>query len=231
MSFRTALVSLRRMDLPPIVTPAEWRAARQELLAKEKAQMQASDALAAERRRQPMTSVDKDYVFEGPAGPTSLPDLFDGRRQLITYHHMLKPADPAPCPGCCMLMDQIGDLAHLHARDTSFVVVARAPVDEIEAFRQKMGWAMPWYSSLDTDFDADHDVNGGFGLNVFLRDGDRILRTYFTTDRGVETLGTVWSLLDITPLGRQEQWEDSPAGYPQTEPFMWWRRHDEYSAA
>jgi predicted dithiol-disulfide oxidoreductase (DUF899 family) len=90
---------------------------------------------------------------------------------------------------------------------------------------------MPWYSSMETDFDADHDVTGGFGLNVFLRDGDRILRTYFTTDRGVENLGTVWSLLDITPLGRQEKWEDSPADYPQTDPFVWWRRHGEYSAA
>ncbi|HEX2301222.1 MAG TPA: DUF899 family protein, partial [Pseudonocardiaceae bacterium] len=119
-------------------------------------------------------------------------------------------------------------LAHLHARDTSLVLVSRAPWSEIEAFRKRMGWTVPWYSSVGSTFDAAFDVTTGFGLNVFLRDGEQVFRTYFTTGRGVEGLGSTWSFLDITPLGRQEDWEDSPAGWPQTRPYEWWRLHDEY---
>jgi predicted dithiol-disulfide oxidoreductase (DUF899 family) len=218
------------MDLPAVVSPAEWDAASADLLAKEKQAMKARDALAAERRRLPMTRVEKEYEFDAPSGRVRLPDLFEGRRQLIVYHHMLKPADPAPCEGCGMFVDNVGHLAHLHARDTSFALVSAAPIDEIEAFRERMGWEIPWYSLVGTDFNTDHGVRRGFGLNVFLREGDEIFRTYFRSGRGVEELGSIWTFLDLTPLGRQEEWEDSPAGYPQSEPYHWWRLHDEYGA-
>ena len=216
------------MNLPPVVSQAEWETARAQLLVKEKQEMKARDALAAERRRLPMLRVERDYELDSPAGRVGLADLFEGRRQLIVYHHMLRPADPAPCEGCCMFTDQVGHLAHFHARDTSFALVSTAPIDEIEAFRARMGWEIPWYSLVGTDFNTDFGVTNGFGLNVFLHDGDEIYRTYFTTSRGVEPLGSVWTFLDLTPLGRQEEWEDSPAGYPQDERYGWWRLHDEY---
>ena len=216
------------MNLPPVVSQDEWQAARDELLVKEKAATRTLDALAAERRRLPMVAVEKEYAFEGADGRATLLDLFDGRRQLIVYHHMLRPADPDPCVGCCMFTDHIPHLAHLHARDTSLVLVSRAPIAEIEALKERMGWTVPWFSLVSDEFNADFGVTTGFGLNVFVRNGDRVYRTYFTTGRGVEALGTVWTFLDLTPLGRQEDWEDSPAGYPQTPPYEWWRRHDEY---
>jgi predicted dithiol-disulfide oxidoreductase (DUF899 family) len=152
------------MKLPKIVSPAEWRAARDQLLAKEKAATHARDALAAERRRQPMENIDKSYVFEGPDGKAALLDLFDGRRQLILYHFMFAPGvdgwPEAGCPGCSMFIDQVGHLAHLHARDTSFVIVSRAPLANIERYRERMGWDIPWFSSADTDFNVD------FGLST-----------------------------------------------------------------
>jgi predicted dithiol-disulfide oxidoreductase (DUF899 family) len=212
-----------------IVSEQEWRSGRQDILAREKALTRAHDELAAERRRQPWMKVDKDYRFTGPSGELTLGDLFDNRHQLVVYHHMLKPADPSPCSGCGMVGDQIPHLAHLHQRDTSLVFVSRAPIGEIEAFRKRIGWNIPWYSTTD-DFDADFDVKGGFGLNIFYKDGRDIYRTYFTTGRGVEMLGTIWAFLDLTPLGRQETWEKAPAGTPQTEPYGWWRLHDEYEA-
>lgn len=211
------------------VSRDQWLAHRAALLAKEKALTRAHDELAAERRRLPRERVGKSYLFEGPNGRASLADLFDGRSQLIVYHHMLKPADEHPCPGCCMVADNIGHLAHLHARDTSLVLVSRAPIAEIETFKRRMGWTLPWFSTRD-DFNPDFGVSGGFGLNVFLRRDGEIYRTYFTTGRGVEALGSSWSFLDLTPLGRQETWEDSPEGAPQTEPYQWWRLHDEYAA-
>jgi predicted dithiol-disulfide oxidoreductase (DUF899 family) len=210
-----------------IVSRDEWLKAHEALLAKEKALTRAHDALAAERRRQAWERVARDYVFDAPGGRLSLADLFDARTQLIVYHHMLKPADADPCPGCCMVADHIGHLAHLHARDTSLVFVSRAPIAEIEAFRKRMGWTMPWFSTVD-GFNADFGVTSGFGLNVFLRRESEIYRTYFTTRRGMETLGTTWTFLDLTPLGRQEDWEDSPEGAPRTARYRWWRLHDEY---
>jgi predicted dithiol-disulfide oxidoreductase (DUF899 family) len=225
------------VELPQVVSQAEWERAREELLAKEKEHTRARDALAAERRRQPMVRIEKDYVFQGPDGEASLLDMFAGRRQLIVYHFMFAPGaagwPDAGCDGCSMVVDQVGHLAHLHARDTSFALVSRAPFKEkIEPYRKRMGWEIPWYSSDDTDFNVDMGLASedgeGFGLSVFLRDGDDVYRTYFTTGRGVEALGSVWTFLDLTPLGRQETWEDSPEGYPQTPPYRWWRRHDEY---
>jgi predicted dithiol-disulfide oxidoreductase (DUF899 family) len=228
------------VTLPPVVSTTEWQAALEELRVKEKEATRARDALAAERRRLPMARIEKDYVFEGPEGDARLLDLFEGRSQLILYHFMFGPNQDAGCDGCSMVVDQIGHLAHLHARDTSFALASRAPIAKIEAYRKRMGWTIPWFSSLRSDFNVDFGVSPetprpdvyqdgeSFGLSVFLRDGDEVFRTYFTTRRGVEALGSVWTFLDLTPLGRQEEWEDSPPGRPQTPPYDWWRRHDEY---
>jgi predicted dithiol-disulfide oxidoreductase (DUF899 family) len=219
------------MNLPNVVSQAEWEAAREELLKKEKEATRARDALAAERRRLPMVEFRNDYVFEGPEGQATLLDLFDGRRQLIVYHFMWESIeDPSKrCNGCSMVVDNMGHPAHLHARDTSLVLVSRnAPVAEIEQFKERMGWDRPWFSDDEGDFSTDCGITRFFGLSVFLRDGDRVFRTYFTTGRGVEALGSNWTFLDLTPLGRQEDWEDSPEGYPQTPRYGWWQLHDEY---
>jgi predicted dithiol-disulfide oxidoreductase (DUF899 family) len=221
-----------QVNLPQVVSPAEWQAARDRLLAKEKEATRTGDALAAERRRLPMVRFDKDYVFEGPSGEVSLLDLFDGRGQLIVYHFMFQPGAPgwpsAGCDGCSMFVDNIGHPAHLHARDTSIVLVSRAPLHKIERYRERMGWTLPWLSLAGNDFNDDCGVTNGFGLSVFLRDGEEVFRTYFMSGRGVEALGSNWTFLDLTPFGRQEDWEDTPEGRPQTPPYEWWRRHDEY---
>ncbi len=215
----------------PIVDRNEWQQAHAAQMAEEKALTRAMDALAARRRRMPWLKVERDYRFTGPQGPLSLTDLFDGRRQLLVYHHMLKPSDAAPCPGCSMYGDQVPHISHLQARDTSFVMVARAPIADIEAYRTRMGWSFPFVESAD-GFGDDFGVpRGSHGLNVFIRDGQSIYRTWFTTARGMETLGSVWGLLDLTPTGRQEKWQDAPDWVDQSEPYRWWRIHDEYAPA
>jgi predicted dithiol-disulfide oxidoreductase (DUF899 family) len=179
-------------------------------------------------------AVEKEYRFDGPDGQAGLLDLFDGRRQLVVYRFFLAPdVDGWPdggCPGCSMLADQVGHLAHLNARDTTLVFVSRAPQPEIARLKKRMGWDIPWYTLTDS-FDTDFGVDEWHGTNAFLRDGDRIFRTYFIDNRGDEAMGSTWAYLDITALGRQEEWEDSPDGYPQTPPYAWWHRHDEYPAA
>jgi predicted dithiol-disulfide oxidoreductase (DUF899 family) len=219
------------MDLPPIVSPQEWNAARQELLVKEKALTRARDALAAQRRAMPRMAIHNDYLFDGPSGPASLGDLFDGRRQLIVYRFFYQPdVDGWPdngCPGCSLMADQVAHLAHLNARDTTLVFVSRAEQERITRLKKRMGWDIPWYSITDS-FDADFGVDEWHGTNAFLRAGGDIFRTYFIDNRGDEGMGTTWAYLDITALGRQEDWEDSPAGYPQTAAYQWWHRHDEY---
>ena len=223
------------IHFPKIVDKAEWQKARDALMVKEKAATRARDALAAERRRLPMVRFDKKYVFKGPKGELSLRDLFEGRRQLILYHFMFAPPvkgwPEAGCVGCSMVTDQFGNLAHFHARDTSFCLVSRAPLKNIEQFKKRMGWPYPWYSSEGSDFNADLGLTTAddekYGLSVFIHDEKDVYRTYFTDGRGVEALN-IWTFLDLTPLGRQEEWEDSPAGGPRTKPFVWWRRHDEY---
>ena len=233
-------------NMPPVVSPQEWQAAWEEMLVKEKALTRARDALAAERRRMPRMAVERDYRFEGPDGPASLLDLFAGRRQLIVYRFFFEPgvADwpEGGCRGCSVVAgDQVSHLAHLNARDTTLVFVSRAPQPDIERWKARMGWEqIPWYTLTD-DFDADFGVAEWHGTNAFLRDGESIFRTYFIHDRGDEALGSTWSYLDMTALGRQEAWEDSPAGYPQTPrgdattsgwrnwgPYVWWNLHDEY---
>ena len=221
------------MNLPPVVSPEEWEAARLDLLAEEKAVTRAKDALAAKRRRMPRMAVEKDYVFDGPNGQASLLDLFEGRRQLIVYRFFYDPDvigwPDKGCPGCSLVADQVAHPAHLNARDTSLAFVSRAPQENIQRLQASMGWELiPWYGLTD-DFDKDFGVGEWHGTNAFYRDDDdRIFRTYFIDSRGDEVMGGTWAYLDITALGRQEEWEDSPEGYPQTPPYRWWRRHDEY---
>ncbi|MFF5229461.1 DUF899 domain-containing protein [Dactylosporangium sp. NPDC000521] len=218
------------MSLPAVVTPAEWQAARDALLVKEKELTRALDRLAAERRRLPMVRLGKQYRFVAPDGTeASLTDLFAGRRQLVVYHFMLAPGQDWLCTGCSTFADNLAPhaQAHLAARDTRLILMARAPQAEIEPVRRRMEWAVPWYSSHGNDFHADLGIEG-FALSVLLRDGDEVFRTYATTGRGVDRLRLDFNLLDLTPFGRQEAWEDSPPGWPQTETMRWLRPHDEY---
>jgi predicted dithiol-disulfide oxidoreductase (DUF899 family) len=221
------------VNLPRIVSHAEWETERNKLLAKEKAHTRAGDALAAERRRLPMVKIDRNYIFDGEDGKAALSDLFEGRRQLILYHFMFGPDQDEGCEGCSMYVDCICHLAHLQARDTSLVLVSRAPQAKLQPFRKRMGWTVPWFSSFGSDFNRDFGVTDGneekSGTSVFLRDGDDVYRTYFTTGRGDERVMPFWNFLDSTPFGRQETWEDSPEGWPQTPPYVWWRLHDRYA--
>ena len=220
-----------------VVSEAEWTEALKEIRAQEKR------ATRAAMRWRPSGAGCRQWrstsptAFEGPDGEVGLRDMFEGRRQLVLYHFMFAPGvegwPDAGCPGCSMFVDQVGHPTHFHARDTTFALVSLAPLERLEAYRRRMGWTIPWYSSAGSDFSRDIGTttrNGGelFGLSVFISEGDRVLRTYFTNGRGVEALGSVWTFLDLTPLGRQENWEDSPPDRPQGDPYTWWRRHDEY---
>lgn len=212
--------------LPEVVSADEWAAARESLLVREKAVLRELDKVNAERRRLPMVRWDTSYVFRSPEGEATLLDLFDGRRQLITYHYMMFPGDPHRCPGCAFLVDNMPHPAALHARDTTLVVTAPAPLEESEPFRERMGWQLPWYSTQGSTFTADCGAGQGFGVSVFLRDGDAVYRTYYTTDRGGDLLVGALRYLDLTPFGRQEAWEES--GHGKDDPGSWWRLHDEY---
>ena len=228
------------MNTPSIVSPQEWEEAREELLATEKQLTRARDALAAQRRRMPWMAVERTYRFEGPNGPASLLDLFEGRRQLIVYRFFYGPEvttyaeggsyPERACVGCSFVADQVAHPAHLNARDTTLAFVSRAPQADIEGLKQRMGWDIPWYTLTD-DFDADFGVDEWHGTNAFIRDGDRVFRTYLVNSRGDEAMGSTWSYLDITALGRQEEWEDSPEDYPQTAPYQWWNYHDAYGTS
>ena len=231
------------MSLRQVVSRDEWLIARQRLLAKEKQFTRARDALSAERRRLPMVTIEKEYVFEGADGAATLLDLFEGRRQLIVCHFMFDPRWDDGCPSCTAGADEMssGLLAHLHSRDTTLVYVSRAPLGKIEAYKRKRGWTFPWYSSYGSDFNYDfhvtldeavtpleynyrtkeeHEQVGTSyylegeqplelpGRSCFLRDGDTVLHTYSVYGRGLETIGGSYYLLDETPLGRQEDWEE-----------------------
>ena len=222
------------MKTPPIVPAAEWEAARLRVRAKEKELTGARDALAAERRRMPWLAVDTDYRFDGPNGPASLLDLFGGRRQLLLYRAFYEPGVAGwpdhGCVGCSFMADHVPDLAHLNARDTTLVYASRAPQADIRRLQARMGWEhIPWYTLTDA-FDADFGVDEWHGTNAFIRQGERIFRTYFINARGDEWAANTWTYLDLTALGRQEAWEDSPEGYPQTPPYEWWKWHDAYDA-
>jgi predicted dithiol-disulfide oxidoreductase (DUF899 family) len=224
--------------LPRIVSEREWLDARNALLAREKELTHARDAVAAARRRLPMVKVERPYTFAGENGPVSLLELFEGRRQLLLYHFMFAPGvhgwPSAGCPGCSMFLDNIGQFTpvHLNARGISLAVVSLAPLESLLAYRKRMSWPHRWVSSATSTFNADLGITTPqgelHGLSVFLRTGDEVFRTYFTSQRGTEALGNVWGFLEATPFGRQENWEDSPPGWPQTPPYQWWRRHDEY---
>ncbi|WP_409472744.1 DUF899 domain-containing protein [Streptomyces sp. HC307] len=227
------------MSLPEIASREEWRRAREELLVKEKAVTRARDALNAERRRLPMVEVDTEYMFEGGDGKATLLDLFADRDQLVVHHFMFAPEWDADCRSCSAFLDQIGHLAHLHARGTSLVAVSRAPYTKILPFKARMGWTLPWYSSYGSDFNHDFEVTleraGELverpGVSCFLRVRDRVFHTYSTYERGLDGLGSTTSFLDLTALGRQEEWEEpkgrasafgAPAGSERV------RYHDEY---
>ncbi|MFI7007909.1 DUF899 domain-containing protein [Streptomyces sp. NPDC050145] len=228
------------MGLPKVVTHEEWRAAREELLALEKAATRARDALNARRRELPMVEIDKLYVFEGPDGKAELLDLFEGRTQLVVHHFMFAPEWEAGCPSCSGFLDQIGHLAHLRARGTAFAAVSRAPFTKILPFKARMGWTVPWYSSNLSDFNQDFGTTVEVGgclqerpaISCFLRDGERVFHTYSTFDRGLDGIGFTTNLLDLTALGRQEEWElpagrSSALGAPAGSAAV--RHHDEYA--
>lgn len=229
---------------PEIVARPEWLAARKSLLAKEKALTRRRDEINALRRRLPMVELDKKYRFEGPDGVRTLLDLFGGRRQLVVYHFMFDPEWDEGCPGCTGYIDSLGDLSMLADRDTAFAVVSRAPLPKLEAYKAERGWDVPWYSSHGSDFNYDFHVtldekvapveynyrdqaeleaHGGptitegeaHGLSVFFRLGGDVFHAYSTYARGAEGLTNAYSLLDLTPYGRQEDFEDSPPGWPQ----------------
>jgi predicted dithiol-disulfide oxidoreductase (DUF899 family) len=220
------------MQTPPVVSPQEWQAAWEAQLVREKQVTRARDALAAQRRRMPWLAVEREYAFEGPEGRVSLLDLFGGRRQLIVYRSFFEPGvrgwPEHACVGCSNVADQVAHPAHLNARDTSLAFVSRAPQTDIERLRARMGWGhIPWYTLTD-QFDRDFGVDEWHGTNAFIRIGDDVFRTNLVKDRGDELMGNTWAYLDITALGRQEAWEDSPAGYPQSPTYEWQNWHDAY---
>jgi predicted dithiol-disulfide oxidoreductase (DUF899 family) len=230
---------------PRIVSREEWRAARKELLEHEKELTRRSDRVNAQRRRLPMVPVEKEYVFRGPDGPVGLLDLFEGRRQLIVYHFMFDPEWEKGCPGCTGFVDALGDLSMLADRDTTFVLISRAPLAKLERYRAERGWDQRWVSSHGTDFNYDFHATldperaapeynyrtaeelaartdepyfhqgEQHALSVFFRLDDRIFHAYQCFARGVESLTDAYPLLDRTPYGRQEDFEDSPEGWPQ----------------
>ena len=201
------------MAHPEIVSEQEWAQARGELLTAEKEATRALDALAARRRRLPMVKFG-DYVFATPEGPKSLVDLFEGRDQLAVYQFMDRGPDEF-CPGCTAFTNNVTDLDTLARAGVSWVTVSDMPLPQIEAYKAKRGWTLPFVSSHGTSFSADCGVSGGFLLSLFLRDGADVYRTYSTTARGVDRVMFVHNILDLAPYGRQEDWEDSPAGWPQ----------------
>lgn len=228
---------------PPIVSREAWNAERKRLLAAEKELTKDYDRVNAERRRLPMVAIEKKYEFDGPEGKLSLLDLFAGRRQLIVYHFMFDPKWDAGCPGCTGLVNAIGDLSMLEKRDTTYVLISRAPLEKLEAYKQKQGWHRTWVSSFHSDFNYDFHATQdrkvvpleynyrkpeehqppkekpfegeAHGTSVFFRIDDKVYHTYSTFARGCEGLTDAYSLLDITPYGRQEDFEDSPPGWPQ----------------
>ncbi len=204
---------------PNIVSKEEWLAARETLLAREKELTKHQDQVNAQRRRLPMVKLEKTYMFNGQEGNRSLQDLFAGQTQLIVYHFMFDPSWENGCMGCTGFVNDLGDLSELQARNTEFVIISRAPLQKLLVYKTRMGWERPWYSSFESDFNQDFQVtvNGGerHGLSVFFRVDDDIFHTYSTYERGCESLSDVYRLLDTTPYGRQEDWEDSPAGWPQ----------------
>nr|WP_042179252.1 DUF899 domain-containing protein [Kibdelosporangium sp. MJ126-NF4]CEL13713.1 hypothetical protein [Kibdelosporangium sp. MJ126-NF4]CTQ99399.1 hypothetical protein [Kibdelosporangium sp. MJ126-NF4] len=242
-------------NLPDVVSREEWLTARKDLLAQEKELTRHRDRVNAARRSLPMVEVTKDYTFND--GTTTLLDLFEGRSQLVIYHIMLDPDDDEACPACSFWIDNVGNLSHLHARDTTLAGVSVAPLDKLERYKERMGWTIPWYSSHGSHFNYDFHVtfdpsitpveynyrpfeelvrdNPGWqgytgsetGISAFLRDGDRVFHTYSCFGRGIDLLNGTYNWLDLTARGRQEDWEQPP-GRSDSPAMGWLRRHDEY---
>lgn len=226
------------MTPPQVVSRNEWLAARLKLLTQEKEAMRAQDAVTARRAELPMVRIDKDYVFEGPAGEVRLADLFEGRGQLLLYHFMFNPEWEDGCPSCSFTIDNVGRLEHLHAEDTTLVLVSRAPVARLERWKARMGWTIPWYSSAGSDFNVDFHVTNdesvapveynykdkaalardaayrlhgdGQALSVFVREGDAVFHTYSTYGRGTEFMMSTYHFLDLTPRGRRRYVNEIP---------------------
>ncbi len=209
--------------LPPIVDAATWRTQLDELRRREKAATRELDAIAAQRRRLPMVAL-PDYTLQGEEGPVRLAEVFAGRSQLITYHHMWSPGAEWQCGGCTGFTSQFTRLDFLSAYDARFVIVTQGPIEEALAYAEKVGNTMTWYSTADSSFGSDVDAppGGGFGVNVFLREGDRVYRTWHTNGRGTEQLSHTFPLIDLLPYGRQEPWQDSPDGWPQSPTYEGW---------
>lgn len=202
------------MARPNVVDHETWRKELDELRRREKAATRELDAIAAQRRRLPMVQL-PDYTLVGAEGPVRLADIFDGRSQLITYHHMWFPNEEWQCGGCTSYTTTFTRLDFLANYDARFVIVTPGPIDEALAYAERVGNKMTWYSTADSTFGDDVDAGGGFALNVFLRDGDTVHRTWHTSGRGVEQLTYTFSMADVLPYGRQEVWQDSPEGWPQ----------------
>src|ERR1044072_9409776 len=212
------------MNRPAVVSAEEWEAAHGRMLAREKELTRAFDAVSAERRRQPMTRIEKDNEFDGPDGPVALADVFEDRSQLALYNFMLAPGGAEdPCAGCAAVVDMLGRLEHAHNRDLTIALVSRAPLEDLATVSERMGWSVPWYSSGRSDWNYDTGYSGDrgetFGLTMLLRDGEEVFKTWSTAGRGVERLNAL-SLLDMSPFGRQEEWEDSPEGWPQAPTYL-----------
>ncbi len=219
----TSTVTSQATVLPPIVDPEAWRRELDELRKREKAATRELDAIAAQRRRLPMVEL-PGYTLQGEAGPVRLVDVFEGRHQLITYHHMWFDAAEWQCGGCTGFTSQFTRLDFLDPYDARFVIVTAGPIDQALAYREKVGNQMTWYSTADSSFGADMDApaGGGFGVNVFLRDGETVYRTWHTNGRGTEQLSHAFGLIDLLPWGRQEEWQDSPEGWPRSATYQRW---------
>ena len=200
--------------LPTVVSPEEWESERAALLDAEKEATRGLDALAARRRRLPMVRFDGDYVFEASSGRRTLVDLFGEHQQLAVYQFMDVGPDDF-CPGCTGFTDNVTHLDGLADGGVAWATVSDMPLPQIEAYREQRGWTVPFLSSRGSTFSADCGAGGGFLLSLFLRDGDQVFRTYSTTSRGVDRLLFVSNVLDLAAYGRQQDWEDSPAGWPQ----------------
>lgn len=216
--------------VPPIVDQATWAAALAALREREKAATRELDALAAARMHLPMVEL-PDYTLDGPAGPVRLVDIFEGKRQLIVYHHMWFPGEEWQCSGCTGFTSQFTRLEFLDAHDARFVIVTQGPIVEALAYKARVGNRMDWYSTANSPFGADMGAppDGGFQLNVFLRVGDTVYRTYNTQGRGVEQVSHTFPLIDLLPYGRQEEWQDAPTGWPQSPTYSRWAPSEDYA--
>jgi predicted dithiol-disulfide oxidoreductase (DUF899 family) len=214
--------------LPPVVDADTWQRQLDALRAREKAATRELDAIAAQRRRLPMVQM-PDYTLEGAGGAIRLADVFEGASQLIVYHHMWFPGEQWQCPGCTGFTSQFTRLDFLDRYDARFVIVTQGPIDEALAYKRRVGNKMTWYSTANSPFGGDVGApsGGGFAINVFLRDGDTVHRVWHTEGRGAEQVSYSFALVDLLPYGRQEGWQDSPDGWPQTRgPGPWARSED-----